>query len=107
MTLSATRRLTRPIAGIDPPAPPAHPVPHVSEELTYRGYRIEPGSYSVNSVSWSPRVVVSLKTDAGGSPKIPLYATSTARFPTRDEADRHALDVARAWIDTTVGQQPG
>lgn len=103
--MSVTRRVTRPVDGGG--LPPAPREPRQPEELSYKGYRIEPGSYSVNSTAWSPRVVVSRQTDEGSSPKIPLYATSTARFPTRDEADRHALDVARAWIDTTIARQSG
>ena len=83
-------------------APPPLRVP---EEITYKGYRIEPGSYGVNTATWSPRAVISVKIDEIWSRMAPLYATNTARFPTRDEADRCALDVARAWIDRTVAQQ--
>jgi hypothetical protein len=106
--LSAPRRLTRPGVGGGGPAPLASPEPARSEEITYKGYRVEPASYPVNSAAWSPRVIVSLKTDEGvSSPKIPVYAMSTARFATRDEADRQSLDVARAWIDRAVEGQSG
>lgn len=81
---------------------PTSPVAPTSEEITYKGYRIEPASYGVSSTTWSPRAVVSVRTDDNWSRMTPLYATNTARFPTRDEADRCALDVARAWIDTAV-----
>jgi len=50
-------------------------------------------------------VVVSLWTEDRSSPRTPLYATNAARWPTRDEADRCALDVARAWIDAAVERQ--
>jgi hypothetical protein len=76
-------------------------------ELTYKGYRIEPESYAVNSVTWSPRVVVSVRHEGGWARQSPLYSTNAARFPTRDEADRSAVDVARAWIDKAVERQPG
>lgn len=105
--MSVTRRLTRSVVFTDFGATPASPESPLSDEITYKGYRIEPGSYSVNSSAWSPRVVVSLKTDEGASARIPLYSTSTAKFPTRGEADRRALDVARAWIDTAIEQQRG
>lgn len=102
-----TRRVTRPIVTTGPPATTTPPESSPSDEITYKGYRVEPGSYAVNSSAWSPRVVVSLKTDEGSSPRMPLYSTNAAKFPTRAEADRRALDVARAWIDTAVEQQRG
>lgn len=100
--MSVVRRATRPSVTIGSPAPHVPPPCPAADEIVYKGYRIEPGSYHVNSTAWSPRAVVSLKTDDGWSRQTPLYSTKTTRFPTRDEADRCALDVARAWIDTAV-----
>ena len=100
--MSVARRVTRAGVAIDPPAGPVPPPVPAVTEITYRGYRIEPESYYVNSTSWSPRAVVSRKTDDGWSRQTPLYSTKTTRFVTRDEADRCAIDVARAWIDTAV-----
>jgi hypothetical protein len=101
--LNRRRRPIWPIGTVGPraalEAPPASPSP---EEITYKGYRIEPESYAVSQMAWSPRVVVSRRTEEGWSRQAPLYSTSAAKFVTRDEADRHALDVARAWIDTAV-----
>ena len=71
----------------------------------YKGHQIEAGSYCVGSVSWSPRAVVSVKTSDGAWKRTPLYATSSAKFPTQQEADGRALDVARAWIDTELERQ--
>jgi hypothetical protein len=76
-----------------------------SDEITYRGYRIEPASYGVNSGTWSPRVVISVRDDDRWSRLTPLYATNAARFLTRQDADKCALDVARAWIDTAIERQ--
>jgi len=70
--------------------------------MTYKGYRVEPASYCVSTGAWSPRVLVSLLTEDRSSPRTPLYATNAARWPTRDDADRCALDVARAWIDAAI-----
>jgi hypothetical protein len=71
----------------------------------YKGHRIEGGSYPVGGVAWSPRAVVSVKSDDGSWQRsAPLYATSSARFPTRHEADRSAFDVAKAWIDATLAR---
>jgi len=89
-------RPTVPVASTPTNALPENPP---TAEITYKGYRIEPESYRVNSTTWSPRVVVSLRTDEGAWQRTPLYSTNTAKFPTRDEADRCALDVAKAWID--------
>jgi hypothetical protein len=99
--LSATRR-ARPSFAIGFPAASAARETPPSDEITYKGYRIEPGSYAVNGSAWSPRVVVSSRTDKGWARRAPMYSTSAVKFPTRDEADRSALDVARAWIDTAI-----
>jgi hypothetical protein len=102
--MSAVRRPLRATVS----ASAAYVAPQVSfpTEVTYRGYRIEPASYCVSGSSWSPRVVVSAPTDEGWARRAPLYSPSTAKFPTRSEADRCALDVAKAWIDTAVEQRP-
>ena len=86
--------------GVSPAPPP--PAAQLAEELMYKGHQIEAGSYSVGSTAWSPRAVVSVKTDDGAWQRTPLYATSSARFPTRHEADRSALIVAKAWVDAAV-----
>lgn len=97
-----TRRVTAPRSvGSVPPPMPVSPVVQLVEELMYKGHQIEAGSYSVGA-AWSPRAVVSVKTDDGAWQRTPLYATSSARFPTRHEADRSALIVAKAWIDSAL-----
>lgn len=78
------------------------PVLHVPDEITYKGYRIEPASYVVGHGNWSPRAVVSVKSADGGWQATPLYSPSSTKFPTRVEADRSALDVATAWIDAAL-----
>ena len=101
--MSVTRRVTRPIVTSAAPALPA-PAP-LPDEITYRGYRIEPGSYAVNSIAWSPRVVVSTRADGSWVRGTPLYSPNAVRFPTRDEADRRALEVAKAWVDAAIEQR--
>lgn len=83
----------------------ASPTGRPADVTVYKGYRIEPASYGVNTATWSPRVVISVQTDGVWSRLAPVYSSNATRFPTRDEADRCALDVARAWIDRTVAQQ--
>lgn len=104
-----TRRVTAP-RHVGGPSP-GLPVPAVVEfpsDLMYKGHRIELGSYSVGSVHWSPRAVVSVKNDEGAWHRTPIYATSSAKFPTRHEADLRAMDVAKTWIDTALAQRrPG
>ena len=78
----------------------------VEEYIIYRGYRIEPGSYGVSTASWSPRVVVSVRTDGAWLRLTPLYSLKTTRFPTRAAADDSAVELARVWIDRAV-EQPG
>lgn len=89
------------VGGPNPAVPPS-PVDHFPDEIMYKGYRVEPGSYAVGHGSWSPRVVVSVRTGDGAWRPTPLYSTSSAKFPTRAEADRRALDVATAWIDAAA-----
>jgi hypothetical protein len=103
--VSVTRRAPARAATVASGGSQALPAAQPEEEITYKGYRVEPASYCVSTGAWSPRVVVSLKTEDGSSPRTPLYATNTARWPTRDEADRRALDVARAWIDAAIARQ--
>ena len=90
------------LGGVPPGPPVAQPV---DQPMMYKGHQIEPGSYCVGSVAWSPRAVVSVKSVDGAWQRTPLYATSSARFSTQHEADRRAIDVARAWIDAAVEQQ--
>ncbi len=97
--MSLIRRVVRPVVTTTAPPPGS-----ASDVITYKGYRIEPESYFINRMAWSPRVVVSVRTDGGWTRGTPLYSPNTARFPTRDEADRQALTVAKEWIDTAVKQ---
>ena len=84
---------------------PVVPTTQLLDEMMYKGHQIELGSYSVGSVNWSPRAVVSVKSDDGAWQRTPLYATSSVKFPTRQEADRSALDVAKVWIDALIARQ--
>jgi hypothetical protein len=106
--MAVTRRFTRRPPTVGPALPPAPSRPPVPDaDITYRGYRIQPGSYASPRSGWSPRAVVSAKGPGGWAQGSPLYGTNTAKFPTREEADRHALDVARAWIDDALARSPG
>ena len=88
-----------------PSGRPQQPSASPSDEVTYKGYRVEPASYCISTGAWFPRVVVSVRTEDGSSTRTPLYATNSARWPTRDEADRRALTVARARIDAAIKRQ--
>src|SRR3989442_3156258 len=103
--MSVGRREGRGTATVDWGGTQAPRTETLQDGMTYKGSRVEPASYCVSTGAWSPRVVVSLWTEDRSSPRTPLYATNAARWPTRDEADRCALDVARAWIDAAVGRQ--
>ena len=97
--VSAPRNLGAPL-----PITPIAPTVELPSELMYKGHQIELGSYAVGA-AWSPRAVVGVKATDGAWQRTPLYATSSAKFPTRHEADRRALDVAKGWIDTAVARQ--
>ena len=104
-TLSDTRPVSRPIVPVGSRPLNAVPEDTPPEAIMYKGYRIEPESYCVTSTAWSPRVVVSLRTDEGAWHRTPIYSTNTAKFATRAQADRCALDVAREWIDAAIKRQ--
>ena len=97
------RRVAAPRAVGSLPITPVAPAAEMPSELMYKGHQIELGSYAVGA-AWSPRAVVGVRTD-GAWQRTPLYATSSAKFPTRHEADLRALDVAKGWIDTAVARQ--
>jgi len=99
-----TRRVTAPRALGGPAVAPVAPAVQLPSELMYKGHQIELGSYSVGQ-NWSPRAVVGLKIDGGAWQRTPIYATSSAKFPTRHEADHRALDVAREWIDSALARR--
>ena len=103
--MNVTRRAAPRTATVASGGTQAPPTEALQDGITYKGYRVEPASYCVSTGAWSPRVVVSLWTEDRSSPRTPLYATNAARWPTRDDADRCALDVARAWIDAAVERQ--
>ncbi len=68
------------------------------DEVTYRGYRIEPKSHELRTGGWAPEVMVSLY--AGASVRTtPLYPMKDVTFPTREEADRYSIKMAKVWID--------
>jgi hypothetical protein len=53
-------------------------------------------------------VVVSVNNDGGWTRQPPLYSTSTTKYATCEEADRAAIEVAKAWIDAALeGQRSG
>ncbi len=99
-----TRRVTAPRSLGGPAVAPVAPAVQLPSELMYKGHQIELGSYSVGQ-NWSPRAVVGLKIDGGAWQRTPIYATSSAKFPTRHEADLRALDVAKTWVDNAVARQ--
>ena len=68
------------------------------EEISYRGYRIEPKSYELRDGGWVPEVVVACYS--GGSVHTrPLHPRKDVTFPTREEADRYSIEMAKVWID--------
>lgn len=97
-----SRRVVRQPVVIGPVAAAVPPQAQARSEITYRGYRIEPESYAIHANAWAPRVVVSRGTAEGEPQRTPLYSPRTATYPTRDEADQHALNVAQAWIDAAI-----
>ena len=100
-----TRRVTAPrnVGGL-PSVAPVAPAAELPSELMYKGHQIELGSYAVGA-AWSPRAVVAVRSDGGAWQRTPIYATSSAKFPTRHEADLRALDVAKTWVDAAVARQ--
>ncbi len=97
-----TRRVVRRVFANDTSSDARTPEVPVVDELAYKGYRIEPGSYFVHTNAWVPRVVIALAVGGGVTQRTPVYSTNSARYVTQEEADRHALALGRQWIDAEV-----
>lgn len=96
------RRVVRRMTVTDPEPVHKPATWRATDEITYKGYLIEPESYAVHTNAWAPRVVVSQGNGTEATPRTPLYSPSTAKYLTRDEADQHALHIARMWIDAAI-----
>ena len=66
-------------------------------EIAYRGYQVTPHSEHLPAGDWLPKAIV--KMASGGTIRItPLYPDRPVSFPTREEADRYALEMAAKWL---------
>ncbi len=68
---------------------------------SHKGYVVEPISHKLRSGRWSPHARIIL--DQGGTVTFtPVYSRRKLTFKTQKEADAHALELARVWIDGRV-----
>ena len=71
--------------------------------VPYRGYLIQPCSYEALTEDrkprgWVPKANV-VRPEGSGIRTTPLTYAGKDTFPTREEADRHSIEMARRWID--------
>ena len=65
--------------------------------MSHRGYQVEARSEQLPTGEWRPTAVVISQT--GNIVRIsPLEGEKRHTFPTRDEADRYALEMATKWL---------
>lgn len=71
--------------------------------VPYRGYLIQPCSYEALTEDWKPRGWVPkanvVRPDGGGIRTTSLVYPREDTFATREEADGHAVEMAKGWID--------
>jgi hypothetical protein len=68
-------------------------------ETEYMGWRIEPRSYLLDGNQWRPKAVVSRSVGGQFTSLETPPAPVSVMFGTRLEADAHAVDMAKKWID--------
>lgn len=78
-------------------------------EVEYEGYRIRASSFEVLTEGgeprgWMPRVNL-ISEVTGGQHSEPITFYVEAPFPTREQADRHAIEAARRLIDERKGRK--
>lgn len=71
--------------------------------IPYKGYLIQPCSYETLTEDrkprgWMPKANV-VRPEGGRIRTTPLTYPGEDAFPTREEADGHAVEMARGWID--------
>jgi len=70
-------------------------------KYSHVGYIVEPTSQKLRSGRWSPAANIIL--DQGGTVTYtPVYSRRRLTFKTQKDADAHALQLARAWIDGRI-----
>ena len=71
--------------------------PDAAEGSAYKGYQMTAHSEALLAGGWLPKALV--KMTSGGIIRItPLYPDKPVSFPTREEADRYALEMAARWL---------
>lgn len=65
---------------------------------SYKGYIVELVSYKLRSGLWSPWVKI-LRPEGGRVTISQIGSRRKLEFKTQKEADAHALELAKTWID--------
>ena len=72
----------------------------------YQDYIVDPISYKLRSGLWSPKAHIIL-VKGGTVTFSPVYSKRILTFKTKEEADKHALLLAKAWIDGRTSASGG
>lgn len=69
------------------------------DDTTYKDYTIELMSLKLPGPIWRPRAVLYCERGGGISTPPVLEAPNGEMFPTLEEANQFAIDMAKKWID--------
>ena len=70
----------------------------MAEDVQYRGWKIERQSYKSERALWHPKALVSIR-DGGNVHEHHVAAPSDVVYATERDADAHAIEMAKKWID--------
>ena len=73
----------------------------MAEDVQYRGWKIERQSYKSERALWHPKALVSIR-DGGNVHEHHVTAPPDVVYATERDADAHAIEMAKKWIDERV-----
>jgi hypothetical protein len=69
------------------------------DDLSYQGFTIELFSLALPGKRWRPRAILYYERDGAMNTLPTMSAPDDLTFPTEEEADHYAVDMAKRWID--------
>jgi hypothetical protein len=70
-------------------------------KIDYKNHVIWLSSYEMKTGGWIPRALVVLPAEEGNGQQELIYP-GEATFPVWEEADKHAFEMGKQWIDTDL-----
>lgn len=73
-------------------------------ETRYKGFLIRDCSYELEAGEWIPQAIVFEPTRRGMREHPPFLAPADTSFPTQHQAEEHALDWAKRFVNQILGE---